>query len=78
MKEWRIKVDKEKALRVVDIANALLKLQELYKQVTGSNFTVSQNLIDTVNYAQGFIAALKTIEAPKLEEVKENADNKPS
>jgi len=53
-------MDKEKALKIIEVAKGLTKLQEEFKALTGATFTVSQNLLDLVNYAQGFLSALKT------------------
>lgn len=69
-------MNQSKAEEVLRIAAQVLKLQEDFKNLTGAIFNVSQNLVDSVNYAQGFLAALRQQqqeakkETPKLEEVK--------
>lgn len=74
-------MDKNKAEQVLAIAQQILKLQESFKEVTGTAFQVSQNLLDAVNFSNGFLTALNTA-APKLEvvkeEVKDESTNKPS
>lgn len=75
-------MDKNKAEQVLAIAQQILKLQESFKEVTGTAFQVSQNLLDAVNFSNGFLTALNTNVAPKLEvakdEVKDESANKPS
>jgi len=55
-------MNKEKALKIIEIAKGLSKLQEEFKALTGATFTVSQNLLDLINYTQGFLAAFPVIE----------------
>lgn len=65
-------MDKNKAEQIVSIAQQILRLQEAFKNVTGNTFQVSQNLLDAVNFSNGFLSALNApqAEAPKIEEVK--------
>lgn len=64
-------MDKNKAEQIVSIAQQILRLQEAFKNVTGNTFQVSQNLLDAVNFSNGFLSALNVPqEAPKIEEVK--------
>lgn len=55
-------MDKTKAEKILLIAEQLLKLQEEFKTLTGDPFTVSQNLLDTINFSHGFLTAIKTFE----------------
>lgn len=69
-------MDKNKAEQILAIAQQILKLQELFKEVTGTTFQVSQNLLDAVNFSNGFLTALNT--NAKLEVVKDESADKPS
>lgn len=69
-------MDKNKAEQVLAIAQQILKLQESFKEVTGTAFQVSQNLLDAVNFSNGFLTALNT--NAKLEVVKDESADKPS
>jgi len=60
-------MDKNKAEQIIVIANEVLKLQELFKEVKGSPFTVSQNLLDAVHNASGFLEGLNSKEETKEE-----------
>lgn len=72
----RDQMDKNKAEAILTIAAQVLKLQEEFKNITGTAFNISQNLVDSVNYSQGFLAALRSTETPKMEVAKDESADK--